>query len=227
MPATLLSAQEDTDAKARNLTAEGDQMREGQQDPGREIRDEPNQHTQGSMSAKAIDREDANQTGESNLLRFALGAEHEADQIQVPADHRAIIPEVRQESHESAENRACPGLGNEAPRVEGVETSPFRAAPDLDGSASGHVKVWSQDTATHHRQQAGGFGEPANPIYILAAITLGLPALALIALVGMNPGVQDGTFMTLLTFLVISAFVIAAVFEIKRLADQRSNVDDH
>jgi hypothetical protein len=43
----------------------------------------------------------------------------------------------------------------------------------------------------------------------------------------MNPGVQDGTFVTVLSFLVVSAFVTAAVFEIKRLADQHSDPEQH
>jgi hypothetical protein len=43
----------------------------------------------------------------------------------------------------------------------------------------------------------------------------------------MNPGVQDGTFVTVLSFLVLSAFLTAAVFEIKRLADQPSQENGH
>jgi hypothetical protein len=67
----------------------------------------------------------------------------------------------------------------------------------------------------------------ANPVSILAAITFGIPALLLIPLVGMNPGVQDGTFVTVLSFLVLSAFLTAAVFEIKRLVDQPSDQNHH
>jgi hypothetical protein len=67
----------------------------------------------------------------------------------------------------------------------------------------------------------------ANPLYILAGITLGIPALLLIPLVGMNPSVQDGTFATVLSFLVLSAFITAAVFEVKRLADQPSDEHRH
>jgi hypothetical protein len=67
----------------------------------------------------------------------------------------------------------------------------------------------------------------ANPVSILAAITFGIPALLLIPLVGINPGVQDGTFVTVLSFLVLSAFLTAAVFEIKRLADQPSQENGH
>jgi len=89
------------------------------------------------------------------------------------------------------------------------------------------VKVWTQEQSTHRSQQTRKPEEPTNPLYILAAITLGIPALLLIPLVGMNPGVQDGTFATVMTFLVVSAFATAAVFEIKRLADQPSDEGHH
>jgi len=64
-----------------------------------------------------------------------------------------------------------------------------------------------------------------NPLYILAAITLGIPVVALILLIATNPGVQEGTLSTLAMFLVLSAFAVAALFEIKRLADQPSDSD--
>jgi hypothetical protein len=76
-------------------------------------------------------------------------------------------------------------------------------------------------------QQAVKSGEPVNPVYLLGAITLGIPALLMILLIGMNPGVQDGSFISILTLLVGSAFVIAVVFEIKRLADEPSEADHH
>jgi hypothetical protein len=43
----------------------------------------------------------------------------------------------------------------------------------------------------------------------------------------MNPGVQEGTFTAVVTFLAISAFVTAAVLEIKRLTDQSSDEEHH
>jgi hypothetical protein len=43
----------------------------------------------------------------------------------------------------------------------------------------------------------------------------------------MNPGIQNGTFVTVLSFLVLSAFVTAVVFEIRRLVDQPSEENDH
>jgi hypothetical protein len=46
-------------------------------------------------------------------------------------------------------------------------------------------------------------------------------------MVGMNPGVQEGTFPILTKFVVFSAFLVAAVFEIKRLADQSSDENNY
>ncbi|WP_414474001.1 hypothetical protein [Microvirga sp. M2] len=67
----------------------------------------------------------------------------------------------------------------------------------------------------------------ANPLVILAAITLGFPVLAMTLVIGANSGVQEGTLGTLTTFVVLSAFVVAAIFEIKRLADLPSDQDHH
>jgi hypothetical protein len=86
---------------------------------------------------------------------------------------------------------------------------------------------WAQERSTHRAYETSTAEASTNPLYSLAAITLGIPALLLIPLVGMNPGVQEGTFMTVATFLVISAFVTAVVFEIKRLADQPSDEGHH
>ena len=109
----------------------------------------------------------------------------------------------------------------------GVWTPRLQAASDQVKGISGRIKVWTQEQSTRRSQQTLASEEPSNPLYLLAAITLGIPALLLIPLVGMNPGVQDGTFTTVMTFLVVSAFVTAVVFEIKRLADQPSNEGHH
>src|SRR5829696_4274347 len=108
----------------------------------------------------------------------------------------------------------------------GVWTLRLQEASVRVRGASGRVKVWAQERSARRAHEAPTSEEPTNPLYILAAITLGIPALLLIPLVGMNPGVQNGTFTTLVTFLVVSAFVTAVVFEIKRLADQPS-VEGH
>jgi hypothetical protein len=76
-------------------------------------------------------------------------------------------------------------------------------------------------------EQAHVSREPANPIYLLAAITLGIPALALIALIGANPAIEEGMLGTVTMFLVFSAFIVGVIFEIKRLADQPSDANPH
>ncbi|WP_243368203.1 hypothetical protein [Microvirga solisilvae] len=76
-------------------------------------------------------------------------------------------------------------------------------------------------------QEAPMSEETNNPLYILAAITLGIPIVALILLVATNPGVQEGMLSILAMFIVLSAFAVAAMFEIKRLADQPPQGKDH
>ena len=95
----------------------------------------------------------------------------------------------------------------------------IQTVPQRLRNASGHMDNRTQEIDMRPTQPARASDMPANPIYLLAAITLGLPALALILVVGMNPDIQEGVFMTLLALLVIASFVVAAIFEIKRLAD--------
>jgi hypothetical protein len=109
----------------------------------------------------------------------------------------------------------------------GIWTPRLRAASDQFRNASSRVKVRTREISTRWAQGADKSEEPANTIYILTALTLGIPALLMILLIGMNPGVQDGSFVSILTLLVGSAFVVAALFEIKRLADQPSGADHH
>lgn len=220
MPASILPAQDDNRAKARNLIPEGAQKGEGQQGPNIEIRGEIEQQAQAVASVKTINREDANQP------RPTLGLEDKADQLQVPSEQLVAL-EVRSESREGAKNPARVGPDGETQRVKGAGAQHLEAASEPVGLTSGRVKVWSRDTTAHRAQQAEESGEPTNPIYVLAAITLGIPALALIALVGMNPSVEGGTLMTFAKFLVISAVLVAAVFEIKRLADHPTDADHY
>jgi hypothetical protein len=88
------------------------------------------------------------------------------------------------------------------------------------------VAVWTRETATRRAKRADT-SKLANPIYLLAAITLGIPALLAIPLIGMNPGIQEGAFANIVAFFVVGTFVIAAMFEIKRLADQPSDEGHH
>ena len=111
------------------------------------------------------------------------------------------------------------------PSIE-VWTPRLRAASDRVQDASRRVAAWTHERA-NRRVHRGSTSEPANPIYLVAAITLGIPALLTIPLIGMNPGVQDGAFSTVITFVVIAAFIVAALFEIKKLVDQPSEHDHH
>src|SRR4051794_27049516 len=86
--------------------------------------------------------------------------------------------------------------------------------------ASTKIKALAQDTPVRQAHKARSSKEPTNPIYLLAAITLGIPVLLMIPLVGMNPGLQEGMLAVLTKFFVFSAFLVAAIFEIKRFADQ-------
>jgi hypothetical protein len=88
----------------------------------------------------------------------------------------------------------------------GVWTLRRQAASDQVKGVPSRIKVWAQARSTHRAHETSTAEASTNPLYILAAITLGIPALLLIPLVGMNPGVQDGTFVTVLSFLVLSAF---------------------
>ena len=108
----------------------------------------------------------------------------------------------------------------------GVWTPRLQAASDRVRNASRRVAVWTRETAARRAQRADT-SEPANPIYLLAAITLGIPALLLIPLIGMNPGIQEGAFSPIVVFFAVAAFAVAAIFEIKRLADQPSDSDYH
>jgi hypothetical protein len=93
--------------------------------------------------------------------------------------------------------------------------------------ASTKIKAMAQDTPVLQAHEAHSYKEPTNPIYLLAAITLGIPALLIIPLVGMSPGMQGGTLAILTKLLAFSAFLVAVIFEIKRLADQPSDTDHH
>ncbi len=107
----------------------------------------------------------------------------------------------------------------------GVWTPRLQAASDRVRDASRRVAVWTRETAARRAERADT-SEPANPIY-LAAITLGIPALLTIPLIGMNPGIQEGAFSPIMVFFAVAAFAVAAIFEIKRLADEPSDSGHH
>jgi hypothetical protein len=61
------------------------------------------------------------------------------------------------------------------------------------------------------------------PIVAAIVIALGFPVLAIIALVLFTPGVSPDILAKGIGGTVVLAFVVAAIFEIKRLADQPSD----
>ena len=93
--------------------------------------------------------------------------------------------------------------------------------------ASDKIKTLAQNASTVHSHEIRASVRPASALYILGGITLGIPALLLIPLIGMNPGIQEGTLTALTKLLVFSAVLIAIIFEIKRLADEPSDADPH
>ena len=102
----------------------------------------------------------------------------------------------------------------------------LQVASDRVRHISRGVAAWTRETATRRAERAD-MSETANPIYLLAAITLGIPALLAIPLIGMNPGIQEGAFSPVVVFFAVAAFAVAAIFEIKRLADEPSDSDHH
>jgi hypothetical protein len=93
--------------------------------------------------------------------------------------------------------------------------------------ASDTIKALVSDASVAQAHKARSSNEPTNPIYLLAAITLGIPLLSMILLVEVNPGIEEGLLPIIAKFLVFSAFLVGSVFEIKRLADQPSDAEHH
>jgi len=93
--------------------------------------------------------------------------------------------------------------------------------------ASDKIKALAQNASVTHAHKARASDRPASALYILGAITLGIPALLLIPLIGMNPGIQEGMLAVITKLLVFSAVFVAIVFEIKRLADEPSDANPH
>jgi hypothetical protein len=93
--------------------------------------------------------------------------------------------------------------------------------------ASNALKALVLDASVRQAFKARASDESSNPIFLLATITLGIPALALIALIGTNPAIVQGMLGTVTMFLVFSAFIVGVIFEIKQLADQPSDAEHH
>jgi len=199
-------------ARERGLVAEGNQNVSDQKSPPSRVRDEVEQPVQTVALADVHVPTEPNQGVASALPQPSEGAEIRANLRQESTQHHPMAPDPQSDSG---------GDDERSSRVAAQATS------DHVKNASGRVKVWTQERTTRGVQMNQRTDERANPIYILAAITLGIPALLSILLIGLNPGVQKGTLATVLGFLVLSAFVTAVVFEIKRLVDQPSDADHH
>jgi hypothetical protein len=216
-------AQSDTLASSGSLATEDNQNTLDQQGPYSRIEDEVEQ----SVQTVGLDPTEPNHSVASGQLRPSEGLEMQAAQKREPTQRHPMARDLKSEDREDRKRSFRSGFEGTVQQAIGVWSPRLQAASAQVRGASGRVKVWAQERSERRGHGTDKARRSANPVYILGAITLGIPALLLIPLVGMNPGVQEGTFTTVATFLVVSAFVTAAVFEIKRLADQSSDEEHH
>jgi hypothetical protein len=222
---SLPSAQDGTLARDGSLVAEGNQNEPYRQGPHSRIRDEVEQPVKPVALTDGLAPTEPKQGIASDLPRPSEEAEMQLKERRGSTQHHPMVHDLQSDSREDGQSSSRIAPESTVQRAIRVWSPRLQTASDRVRNASGRVKVWTQERAARGAQMNQQTTEPANPIYILAAITLGIPALLSIPLIGMNPGVQEGTFMTVLGFLLLSAFVTAVVFEIKRLADQPS--DEH
>jgi hypothetical protein len=120
--------------------------------------------------------------------------------------------------------------------VIGVWTPRLRAASDRISdhvrAGSKRVAVWSQEVSSRAREVSTrefpvptSRRKPADPLIVLAIVTLGIPVLLLTVLIASNNAVLPGAFSNVVTFLVVGAFLVGAFLEVKRFADQPSSSD--
>ncbi len=219
----LPPAQSDTLASSGSLATEDNRNTPDQQDLHSRIRDEVEQPVQ----TVGLGPTEPHHGLASGQPRPSEGLEMQVAQKQEPTQHLLIARDLKSESRQDRKRSVRIGLEGKVQHAIRVWSPRLQAASAQVRGASGRVKVWAQERSERRGHGTDKARRSANPVYILGAITLGIPALLLIPLVGMNPGVQEGTFTTVATFLVVSAFVTAAVFEIKRLADQSSDEEHH
>jgi hypothetical protein len=220
---SLPPAQSDTLASSGSLATEDNQNTPDQQGPYSRIGDEVEQPVQ-TVGRGPTEPHHGVAGGQP---RPSEELEMQAAQKREPTQRHLIARDLKSESRGDRKRFFSIGLKGTVQQAIGVWSPRLQAASAQMRGASGRVKVWAQERSERREHGNDKARRSANPVYILGAITLGIPALLLIPLVGMNPGVQKGTFTTVATFLVVSAFVTAAVFEIKRLADQSSDEEHH
>jgi hypothetical protein len=214
----VLPVQDAPRAEARTLIADGEPMRENHRGARIEAQDGAQQQVQAIALGEPLSQKEPDQGATSDLPQPDLGIENQVHPEQVPSQPQSEQPNFGLEQRRDIGEPIRNALLGHAQRAIGVWSPRVR-------TASGRVKVWTQEVTARRAQRAHRSNEPANPIYLLAGITLGIPALLMIPLIGMNPGVQDGSLTSIVTFLAISAFVIAMIFEIKRIADHPSDGD--
>jgi len=224
---SLPPVQDNAPVSAHSLMAAGNQIGKDQQGLRSEIRDEAQPPVQAVTFADVPVTKEPELRAASNPPKPSEGVGMRADQRQEPTQHRPAIHELPSESREDRKSWSRTGVAETVQQAIRVWSPRLQGASDRVRSASGRVKVWAQERSARRAHESDEAHGSANPVYLLAAITLGIPVLLLIPLVGMNPGIQDGTFVTVLSFLVLSAFVTAVVFEIKRLVDQPSDQNGH
>jgi hypothetical protein len=219
----LPPAQSDTLAPGGNLATEDNRNTPDQQDLHSRIRDEVEQPVQ----TVGLGSTEPHHGLASGQPWPSEGLEMQVAQKQEPTHCHLMTRDLKSEGRGDRKRSFGTGLEGKLQQAIRLWSPRLQVASERARGTSGRVKVWAQEKSEHRVIGSDKAERSANPVYLLGAITLGIPALLLIPLVGMNPGVQEGTFATIVTFLVISAFVTAAVFEIKRLADQSSNVEHH
>jgi hypothetical protein len=220
---SLPPAQSDTLAPGGSLATEGNQNTPDQQGPSSRIGDEDEQ----PVPTVGLDLTEPHHGVASGPPQPSKEVEMQAAQKQEPTQRHPMARDLKSEGQEDRKSSFRTGLEGTVQQAIRVWNPRLQAASERVRGASGRVKVWAQEKLERRGHGTDRAEGSANPVYILGAITLGIPALLLIPLVGMNPGVQEGTFTTVVTFLVVSAFVTAVVFEIKRLADQSSDEEHH
>ncbi|MBJ6127540.1 hypothetical protein [Microvirga splendida] len=223
----LPHVQSDTLALDSNLATEGNRNTPDRQGAYRKIRDEVEQLVQTGALADHLAPTESHPGSVSDPPHPSEWVEMQPAQELESTESLPMAPNLKGESREKGKRTFHNSLEGTVQQAITVWNPSLKAASERVRGASGRVKVWAQEKSEHRVNRGDKAEQLANPVYLLGAITLGIPALLLIPLVGMNPGVQEGTFMTVVTFLAVSAFVTAAVFEIKRLADQSSDDEYH
>ena len=220
---SLPPAQSDTLAPGGNLATEDNHSKPVEQGPHSKIRDEVERPAQ----TTGLGPTEPNHGVASGQPQRSEGLEMQVAQKRESTQRSHMTRDLESEGREDRKKSFRINLEGKVQQAIEAWSPRLQAASSQVRGASGRVKVWALEQSERRVHGTDNATRSANPVYILGAITLGIPALLLIPLVGMNPGVQEGTFTTVATFLVISAFVTAAVFEIKRLADQSSDEEHH